>query len=81
MQKGQLSMSTNSYHPHAALKFEAEVREEGRIELTVPYAPGAHVVVFVVQEPADAMDDLVTAAQTSLDFWDNPYDDQDWNNA
>ncbi len=35
----------------------------------------------VVQEPADTMDDLVAAAQSSLDFWDNPYDDQDWNNA
>jgi hypothetical protein len=74
-------MSTDSSHPQAALKFEAEVCREGRIELTVPYAPGAHVVVFVVQEPAEAMDDLVAAAQTSLDFWDNSFDDQDWNNA
>ncbi len=74
-------MSTNSCNPQTALKFEAEVHEHGRIELTVPYAPGARVVVFVVQEPADAMDDLVAAAQSSLGFWDNPYDNQDWNNA
>ena len=74
-------MSTNSYNPQTALKFETEVHEHGRIELNVPYAPGARVVVFVVQEPADAMDDLVAAAQSSLDFWDNPYDDRDWNNA
>jgi hypothetical protein len=74
-------MSGNSCQPQHALKFEAEVHEEGRLELTVPYAPGARVVVFVVPESSDGMDDLLSAAQTSLDFWDNPYDDQDWNNA
>jgi hypothetical protein len=74
-------MSADSCHPQAALKFNAEVHEQGRIELTVPYAPGARVVVFVVPESADAMDDLVAAAQTSTEFWDNPIDDQDWNNA
>ena len=26
-------------------------------------------------------DDLIQAAQSSLDFWDNPFDDEDWNNA
>jgi hypothetical protein len=70
-------MSTDPCHPQAALKFDAEVHEQGRIELTVPFAPGARVVVVVVQEPAETMDDLVAAAQTSLDFWDNPYDDRD----
>jgi hypothetical protein len=69
-------MSTHSSHPQAALKFETEVCQQGRIELTVPYAPGARVVVLVVQEPSEAMGDLVAAAQTSLDFWDNPFDDQ-----
>ena len=74
-------MSANSCHPQAALKFEAEVHEQGRVEITVPYAQGARVVVFVVPESPDAMDDLVLAAQTTLDFWDNPYDDEDWDNA
>jgi hypothetical protein len=74
-------MSADSCHPQAALKFEAEVREHGRIELTVPYAPGARVVVFVMQEPSEEMNDLVAAAQSSLDFWDNAFDDRDWNNA
>jgi hypothetical protein len=69
-------MSTDSSHPLAALKFEAEVCDQGRIELSVPYAPGARVVVFVMPERSEAMDDLVAAAQTSLDFWDNPFDDQ-----
>ena len=74
-------MSIDSHQPQAALRYEAEVREQGRIELTVPFSPGARVVVFVIEEPADVVDDLVAAAQTSLGFWDNPYDDQDWNNA
>jgi len=34
-----------------------------------------------VEEPADSPDDLISAAQSSLDFWDSPYDDEDWNDA
>lgn len=29
----------------------------------------------------DPFDDLVAASQTSLAFWDNPLDDEDWNDA
>jgi hypothetical protein len=25
--------------------------------------------------------DLLAAAQTSLEFWDNPLDDEDWNHT
>jgi len=67
--------------PQTALKYEVEVLEHGRVELTVPFSPGARVAVFVIEEPPDALDDLVSAAQSNLDFWDNPYDDEDWNNA
>jgi hypothetical protein len=31
-------------------------------------------------EPADDFYDLVLASESSLDFWDNPLDDEDWNN-
>ena len=27
----------------------------------------------------DEFDDLVSAAESSPDFWDNPYDDEGWN--
>jgi predicted nucleotidyltransferase len=37
--------------------------------------------IFVVEEPADRFDDLLAAAESSLAFWDNPYDDEDWNHA
>ena len=64
-----------------ALKYDLQVSDEGRVELHVPFPPGAHVTVFVVEEPAETLDDLVSAAQSSLDFWDNALDDEDWNNA
>ncbi len=67
--------------PQAALKFETEVGSEGKLELQVPFAEGKRVVVFVVPEPADSFGDLIEASRSSLDFWDNPLDDEDWNNA
>ena len=42
---------------------------------------GARVIVFVVPEPPETFNDLMTAAESSLAFWDNPLDDEDWNNA
>ena len=59
-----------------ALKYEAEVKTDGRIEVAVPLPPGSRVTVFVVQE---ADDDLLLASQSSLEFWNNPADDEDWN--
>jgi hypothetical protein len=67
--------------PQTALKYDLEVMEEGRVELRVPFPPGARIIVFVVEEPTDTLGDLLLAAESSLDFWDNPLDDEDWNNA
>ena len=64
-----------------ALKYDAEVKDQGRLELSVPFPAGAHVVVFVVREESDDFIDLTSASQTSLSFWNNPQDDEDWNNA
>ncbi len=67
--------------PQTALKYEVEVKADGRVELSVPYPPGAHVVVFVIESAEDSFSDLTLAAQSSLEFWDNSFDDEDWNNA
>ena len=67
--------------PQTALKYEVEVMEPGRIALDVPFAAGSRVVVFVIGESVETFDDLTAAAQSSLDFWDNPFDDEDWNDA
>lgn len=76
-------MSTAVQYRQAAIKYEVEVREQGRVEFQVPFAPGARVTIFVIYEEseADIVDDLVNAAESSIGFWDNPLDDEDWNNA
>lgn len=67
--------------PQKALKYQTEVNSEGRIELQVPFSPGAQVTIFVIEEDEDSFEDLMKAAESSLEFWDNPLDDEDWNNA
>ena len=74
-------MATTNVEPQTALKFETEVLRDGKLELQVPFAAGRHVTVIVVPEQPDSFSDLTAAAQSSLDFWDNPLDDEDWNNA
>lgn len=53
---------------HTALKYEVEVQDQGRVEFSVPFAPGKRVLVFVIGESDDDFSDLVLAAQSSLDF-------------
>jgi hypothetical protein len=74
-------MSSSLIGSDAVLKYELEVGDQGRVELNVPFAPGARVVVYVRREEEDEFADLMAAAESSLNFWDNPLDDGDWNNA
>ena len=73
--------------PQTALKYDVKVVEKGRLNLRVPLPVGARVTVFVIEEMkmierfTDSFDDLLAASQSSLGFWDNPFDDEDWNNA
>ena len=64
-----------------ALKYDVEVMEKGRVELNVPFPKGSKVTIFVVNDSTDTLDDLLVASQSSLDFWNNPLDDEDWNNV
>jgi hypothetical protein len=50
------------------------------VELDVPFPAGTRVIVFVI-ESGDTFNELLGASESSLDFWNNPYDDEDWNNA
>jgi hypothetical protein len=61
------------------VKYRAEVNEQGVVELHVPFHPGAHVTVFVIEDSEGSFDDMLVTTQKSLDFWDNPLDDEDWN--
>jgi hypothetical protein len=67
--------------PQTVFKYDVQVMEEGRVELYVPIPAGAYVTIVVIPESTDTFEDLLAAAESSLDFWDNPYDDEDWNNA
>jgi hypothetical protein len=67
-------------NPQRALKYKSQVTSEGKIELNVPLIPGAQVTIFVFEE-AESFNDLLFASETSLDFWDNPLDDEDWNHV
>lgn len=67
----------------SAVKYDVVVQANGRIQLNVPFSPGKRVTVFVVQEhhSDELFADLTRASESSTDFWNNPYDDEDWNNA
>jgi hypothetical protein len=65
-----------------ALKYLTKVDRRGRIVLCeVPLKKGAPVEVIVLQREEGVEDDLLRAAETSLRFWDNPVDDEVWNDA
>ena len=67
--------------PFKTYKFEAEVQLGGKVELTTPLPHGSRVEVLVILQDAAETVDLVDAAASSTDFWDNPIDDREWNNA
>lgn len=62
------------------IRFDVQVPPDGRIEVQLPSFVGTQVTVYVV-ESKDDDNDLMNAASSSLEFWDNPEDDEDWNNA
>ena len=65
-----------------AYRYDAEVRDGGRLELTrLPFKKGTYVEVIVMKWEEDNFSDLLGASTTSLDFWDNPVDDEEWNHA
>jgi hypothetical protein len=64
-----------------ALKYDTEVKAGGRVEVDVPLAAGVPVTVFVIESTNGRFQDLLSASQSNLDFWNNPLDDEDWNNA
>lgn len=67
--------------PQSALRYEVEVHDQGRVELRLPYAVGSRVTIFVIPKIQEQFPDLVEASTSSLAFWDNPLDDEDWNAA
>jgi hypothetical protein len=65
----------------SSVRYDMEVPPGGKLELAVPFSAGSHVTVLIMERADPLFDDLVAAANSSTDFWDNPQDDEDWNNA
>lgn len=62
------------------LRFDLQVSADGRVEIQAPALAGQPVTILVVPQ-GDDLEELRAAASSSTDFWDNPYDDEDWNGA
>lgn len=62
-----------------AFTLESAVGSEGKIEIKVQLPTGTKVQILVLAPLEDPFDDLRQVA--SIDFWDNPQDDEAWNNA
>lgn len=67
--------------PNHSFRYDVEVPQNGRLEVQVPLPAGSQVTILVVEKKTDNLNDLMAASTSSLEFWDNAYDDEDWNNA
>jgi hypothetical protein len=47
----------------------------------VEFTQQVKVIVTFLEETTENFEDFLTAAQSSLDFWDNSFDDEDWNHV
>lgn len=67
-----------------ALTYNAKVGAEG--EVTLPRLhlnPGTPLeIIVLVREPdSEGQEELRALAAKTMDYWDNPVDDEVWNNA
>jgi hypothetical protein len=65
----------------AVFRVATSVGADGKIELKLPIPDGTQVEVVVLMPRDEDFSDMVRAASSSLGFWDNPIDDEVWNNA
>ena len=72
-------MATANTNPRPVLSYDVEVGHGGRVEFSGPFQPGQRLTVIVIAEPHGEFADLTAASSSSLGFWDNPFDDEDWN--
>jgi hypothetical protein len=62
-----------------ALKFYVKIGEEGRIELPELGKLKGRRAEIIILPLEEEVKDLLMASKSSLDFWDNPIDDEIWN--
>ncbi|MBI2431424.1 MAG: hypothetical protein HYV26_00955 [Candidatus Hydrogenedentes bacterium] len=66
-----------------AIVHRVQVQDDGTINLpALSGASGSTVeVIILVPELDQSFGDLLKASESSTGFWDNPVDDEVWNNA
>jgi hypothetical protein len=65
-----------------AIKHYTQIKEDGTLELPkLPFKRGTAVEVIILPIEQEESAQLLKAAETSLDFWDNSIDDETWNDA
>ena len=66
-----------------ALKYRAEVGADGEVNLPrLRLSQGTPVeIIALVRESEGEDDGLLRASVKTMDFWDNPVDDEVWNKA
>ena len=63
-----------------ALKFYVKIGEGGKIELPeLMEFRGRRAEIVILPPKEEDIEDLLMASESSLDFWDNPIDDEVWN--
>ena len=67
-----------------ALKYKAEVGAEGEItlpRLLLEQGTAVEVIVLVREAESEDQEGFQRLAAKTMDYWDNPIDDEVWNNA
>lgn len=64
-----------------AFKYMTEVDSKGRIRLPKLHLKRGTKVEVIILEHEEVETDLLKAAEITLAFWDNPIDDEVWNDA
>lgn len=64
-----------------AFKYHSVVKEDGIVEIPkIPFKKGQKVEVIIFPEDEEEIN-LMEASESSLKFWDNPEDNEVWNNV
>lgn len=67
-----------------ALKYKAEVGAEGEIilpRLRLDQGTSVEIIVLVREPEREDQEGFRRLAAKTMDYWDNPIDDEVWNNA
>lgn len=62
-------------------KYRTTVKRGRKVEITrVPLKVGTPLEVILVEKNG-SFEELLKASESNIDFWNNPIDDETWNNA